>query len=153
VTRKTSRRTMLKTAGAALVLPAAYSRTAFAAPGAQMGRPRFEGKDTPKLSLEIGQALSTNPDEAAAAASRGSRNRAVSGRRTDEVVQRPEHDLLRAGRGRDVEQHVLRAAAHGSEVDALHFEAVRPAGQADECHKQPVIRVSQSSFLEPPVEL
>ena len=70
MTTRTSRRTLLKTAGAALALPAAYGRTAFAAPDAQMGRSRFEGKDTPKISLEIGQALSANPDDAAAAARR-----------------------------------------------------------------------------------
>jgi mannonate dehydratase len=60
---------VLKTAAAALTLPAASGARAVAAPG-QMGKPRFETRETPKLSLEIGQSLSANPEEAAAAARR-----------------------------------------------------------------------------------
>ena len=67
---KPSRRTILRTVGGALVLPAVHSASASAAIGLQTPRSRFESKDTPKLSLEIGQALSANADEAAAAAGR-----------------------------------------------------------------------------------
>jgi mannonate dehydratase len=63
---------MLKTAGAAaLGIPAAYGVSP-SAPAAQ-GRPRFEGKDTPKICLEAGlggASPGASPDEAAAAAAR-----------------------------------------------------------------------------------
>ena len=67
-----SRRTMLKTAGAAaLGIPAAYGASSSAA--AAQSRPRFEGKDTPKICLEAGlggAAPGASADEAAAAAAR-----------------------------------------------------------------------------------
>ena len=77
---------MLKTAGAALAIPATHSVSTSAAPapgataastelsaGASTGLsagPRFEGKDTPKICLEAGLAASGSDDEAAAAARR-----------------------------------------------------------------------------------
>src|SRR5258708_19743738 len=64
-----SRRTMLKTAGlAALAVPACGVSRVAAAAG-----PRFEGRETPKISLETapgGTAPGASPDEAAAAAAR-----------------------------------------------------------------------------------
>lgn len=67
-----SRRTMLKAAGAAaLGIPAAYVVSPSAE--AAQSRPRFEGKDTPKICLEAGlggAAPGVSPDEAAAAAAR-----------------------------------------------------------------------------------
>src|ERR1041384_5962246 len=63
-----TRRTLLKSAGAALALPVVYTRPAEAAPRAQSKRSRFEAADTPKLSLEIGQALNADAEQAAAAA-------------------------------------------------------------------------------------
>lgn len=66
-----SRRTILKTAGAAaLGLPAAYAVSPSAA---GQGGPRIEGKDTPKICLEAGlggAAAGASADEAAAAAAR-----------------------------------------------------------------------------------
>lgn len=47
-----SRRSMLKAAGAALALPAAYRASVSAAAAPE--RPRFEGPDTPKIALELG---------------------------------------------------------------------------------------------------
>ena len=67
-----SRRTLLKTAGAAaLGLPAAYAVSPSAAAG--QGRPRIEGKDTPKICLEAGLGgapAGVSADEAAAASAR-----------------------------------------------------------------------------------
>jgi len=66
---KISRRAVLKTAGAAaLAMPASYAVAG--SRGAPEGRPRFEGKDTPKICLEAGPAASGPDDEAAAAARR-----------------------------------------------------------------------------------
>jgi mannonate dehydratase len=77
---KLSRRTILKTAGAAaLAMPAAYGASALSLPATPAatapGRPQVEGKDTPKICLDA--ALSGSPgnpagsnDEAAAAAQR-----------------------------------------------------------------------------------
>ena len=63
---------MLKTAGAAaLGIPAVYGVSPSLA--AAQGRPRFEGKDTPKICLEAGlggSAAGASADEAAAAAAR-----------------------------------------------------------------------------------
>jgi mannonate dehydratase len=74
---KTSRRRILKTAGmAALALPAADRVSALGAPGAAAApaadRPRFEGKDTPKICLEAGAAIggANATEEAIAAAAR-----------------------------------------------------------------------------------
>ncbi len=65
---KPSRRAVLKTAGiAALGIPA-YAASSPAPPA--QGRPRFEGPDTPKISLEAGLAISGTADEAAAQARR-----------------------------------------------------------------------------------
>ena len=67
-----SRRTLLKTAGAAaLGLPAAYAVSPSAAAG--QGRPRIEGRDTPKICLEAGLGgapAGVSADEAAAASAR-----------------------------------------------------------------------------------
>jgi mannonate dehydratase len=68
VASKPSRRAILKAAGVALTIPA--TRGVAAASAAAQSRPRFEGADTPKISLEAGAALSGSPDEAAAAARR-----------------------------------------------------------------------------------
>jgi mannonate dehydratase len=72
VSTRPSRRTILKTAGAAaLGLPAAYVVSPSGA--ASQARPRFEGKDTPKICLEAGlggAAPGVSADEAAAAAAR-----------------------------------------------------------------------------------
>src|SRR3982751_2185840 len=71
MTIKPSRRTLLKTAGAAaLGMKAAHGACPLAA--AQQSRPHFEGKDTPKVCLEAGLAAPTGvtPEEAAAAAAR-----------------------------------------------------------------------------------
>ncbi len=77
---KLSRRTILKSAGAAaLAMPAAYGPSALSLPATPAatapGRPQVEGKDTPKICLEA--ALGGSPgnpagsnDEAAAAAQR-----------------------------------------------------------------------------------
>src|SRR6266576_5740398 len=74
---KLSRRTILKSAGAAaLAMPAAYGPSALSLPATPAatapGRPQVEGKDTPKICLEA--ALGGSPgnpagsnDEAAAA--------------------------------------------------------------------------------------
>lgn len=74
--RKPSRRTILKTAGAVLALPAAYRASALSGSAATTrGRARFEGQDTPKICLEAnlgaspGSAAAAN-DEAAAASRR-----------------------------------------------------------------------------------
>jgi mannonate dehydratase len=66
-----SRRTLLKTAGAAAIGWRTTSATSTAAAPAQ-SRPRVEGKDTPKICLEAGLGAPPNatPDEAAAAAGR-----------------------------------------------------------------------------------
>ena len=71
MTSKPSRRTLLKTAGAAaLGMKAAHGASPLAA--VQQSRPHFEGKDTPKICLEAGVAApaGVTPDEAAAAAAR-----------------------------------------------------------------------------------
>src|SRR3954467_7496570 len=71
MTSKPSRRTLLKTAGAAaLGMKAAHGASPRAA--AQQARPHFEGKDTPKICLEAGLAApaGVTPEEAAAAAAR-----------------------------------------------------------------------------------
>jgi mannonate dehydratase len=72
VSRKPSRRTVLKTAGAAaLALPAASHAIPEAA--AAQSRPRFESKDTPKICLEAssgGAPAGATPEEAAAASAR-----------------------------------------------------------------------------------
>src|SRR5437773_2117999 len=62
---------MLKTAGAAaLGVRAAYGASPAAA--ASQSRPHFEGKDTPKICLEMGLAppAGASPEEAAAASAR-----------------------------------------------------------------------------------
>ena len=67
---KTSRRTLLKTMGTAAVV--AVPRAA-AGSSRDMRGPRAEGKDTPKIALEMGLGVSppgTGPEEAAAAAAR-----------------------------------------------------------------------------------
>jgi mannonate dehydratase len=71
MTTKPSRRTLLKTAGAA----ALGMRTAYGASpraSAAQARPHFEGRDTPKICLEagLGAPAGASPDEAAAAAGR-----------------------------------------------------------------------------------
>jgi mannonate dehydratase len=72
VSSKPSRRTLLKTAGAAAFgIPAAYGFSPVVA--AARRAPRGEGKDTPKICLEAGlggAAQGASPDEAAAAAAR-----------------------------------------------------------------------------------
>jgi mannonate dehydratase len=72
VSSKPSRRTLLKTAGAAaLGIPATYGLSPTVA--AAQRAPRGEGKDTPKICLEAGLGGAppgTPPDEAAAAAAR-----------------------------------------------------------------------------------
>src|SRR3954464_5176791 len=71
MTSKPSRRTLLKTAGAAaLGIKAANAASPISA--AAQPRPHFEGKDTPKICLEAGLAApaGVTPDEAAAAAAR-----------------------------------------------------------------------------------
>lgn len=71
MTSKTSRRTLLKTAGAtALGIRAAYGASPIAS--AAQSRPHFEGQDTPKISLEanLGAPPGATPEEAAAAAGR-----------------------------------------------------------------------------------
>ena len=71
MTSKTSRRTLLKTAGAAaLGVRASYGASPLLA--AAQARPHFEGKDTPKICLEagLGAPPGASPDEAAAAAGR-----------------------------------------------------------------------------------
>jgi mannonate dehydratase len=70
-TSKPSRRTLLKTAGAAALGVSAASRTS-AFDGPARPQPHFEGKETPKISLEAGAAIAANssPEEAAAAARR-----------------------------------------------------------------------------------
>jgi mannonate dehydratase len=60
---------MLKTAGAAVVGLPAVGGTSTAGATAARG-PRFEGKDTPKICLEAGAAISGSSDDAAAAAAR-----------------------------------------------------------------------------------
>ncbi len=62
-----SRRTVLKAAGTAFVLPAASRASVLAAPGAGADRSRFEGTDTPKICLEGGPAAAATPEAAAAA--------------------------------------------------------------------------------------
>jgi len=71
MTSKPSRRTLLKTAGAAALGMKAADGVSPLASAAQ-SRPRVEGKDTPKICLETGLAAPTGvtPDEAAAAAAR-----------------------------------------------------------------------------------
>jgi len=71
MTSKPSRRTLLKTAGAAALGMKAADGVSPLASAAQ-SRPRVEGKDTPKICLEAGLAAPTGvtPDEAAAAAAR-----------------------------------------------------------------------------------
>src|ERR1700682_3841070 len=77
---KLSRRTILKTAGAAaLAMPAAYGASPLSLPATPAatapGRPQVEGKDTPKICLDAalngspGNAAGSN-DEAAAPAQR-----------------------------------------------------------------------------------
>ena len=71
MTTKPSRRTLLKTAGAAaLGMRAAYGASPRAS--AAQARPHFEAKDTPKICLEagLGAPPGASPDEAAAAAGR-----------------------------------------------------------------------------------
>ena len=71
MTTKPSRRTLLKTAGAAaLGVRAAYGASPIVA--AAQTRPHFEGKDTPKICLEagLGAPAGASPDEAAEAAGR-----------------------------------------------------------------------------------
>jgi mannonate dehydratase len=71
MTSKPSRRTLLKTAGAAaLGIKAANAASPISA--AAQPRPHFEGKDTPKICLEAGLAAPAGvaPEEAAAAAAR-----------------------------------------------------------------------------------
>jgi mannonate dehydratase len=68
MSRSYSRRTLLKTAGAAaLAAPLARGGVTSAAVTAQ---PRVEGTDTPKICLEAGLAMSGSPPEATAAARR-----------------------------------------------------------------------------------
>jgi mannonate dehydratase len=68
MSRRYSRRTLLKTAGAAaLAAPLARGRAASADVTAQ---PRVEGADTPKICLEAGLAMSGSPQAATAAARR-----------------------------------------------------------------------------------
>jgi mannonate dehydratase len=72
VTSKPSRRTVLKTAGAAALALPAVSHAVPAAAMAQ-SRPRFEDKDTPKICLEAslgGTPAGASPEEAAAASAR-----------------------------------------------------------------------------------
>jgi mannonate dehydratase len=72
VSRKPSRRAVLKTAGAAAFALPAASR-AVAAPAIVQSRPRFEGKDTPKICLDVGAGgapAGASPEEAAASARR-----------------------------------------------------------------------------------
>src|SRR5260370_35484533 len=76
--RKLSRRTILKTTGAAaLAMPAAYGASALSLPATPAatapGRAQVEGKDTPKICLEAalrgspGNAAGSNDEPAAAA--------------------------------------------------------------------------------------
>ncbi|MEO8075373.1 MAG: mannonate dehydratase [Acidobacteriota bacterium] len=74
---KPSRRTLLKSAGAAaLAIPAAYALGGSGVTPAEaraLSRPRFEGRDTPKICLEAGLGGApegATPAEAAAAAAR-----------------------------------------------------------------------------------
>src|SRR5436190_13021858 len=66
MTRRLSRRTMLKTTGAAALAMPAYGVAA----AATQSRPRVEGTDTPKICLEAGAAVTGSDEEAAAAARR-----------------------------------------------------------------------------------
>jgi mannonate dehydratase len=66
--RNPSRRTVLKAAGAALVAPAASGSTRRIAAQTPRRRVRDEGRDTPKISLEAGAALTTTPSADTAAA-------------------------------------------------------------------------------------
>ena len=76
---KPSRRTVLKSAGAAAVAAGAGMRPSAAAARA---RPRFEGRDTPKICLEVGAggpaAAGQSPEEAAAASARRIRQLGVT---------------------------------------------------------------------------
>jgi mannonate dehydratase len=71
-----TRRTVLKAAGTALLLPVRSTGPAIAASAIRADRSRFEGTDTPKLSLEAGAAAGATPD--AAAAARGIRQLGVT---------------------------------------------------------------------------
>ena len=55
--RKPSRRTVLKTAGAAFAMPVAIGSTRPVDPQTTRRRSRDEGPDTPKIALEAGAAL------------------------------------------------------------------------------------------------
>jgi mannonate dehydratase len=73
VSRKPSRRTLLKTAGFALAMPATRGLAAWPVDReARTAGPRAEGTDTPKICLEAGLAASgsSTPDEVTAAARR-----------------------------------------------------------------------------------
>ena len=77
-----SRRTILKTAAAALVVPAGrvLPRSVALAASAP-ARPRFEGADTPKICLEVGlggAAVGASSEEAAAASARRIRQLGVT---------------------------------------------------------------------------
>ena len=68
--RKPSRRAVLKTAGAAFVVPAAIGAARSAAAQTPRRRARDEGPDTPKISLEAGASLTATPSSDSAAAAR-----------------------------------------------------------------------------------
>jgi mannonate dehydratase len=72
--KRPSRRTILKTAGAAALALPAYSSPAPVSARAAQSRPRFEGKDTPKICLDAATggplAAGTSPEDAAIAYAR-----------------------------------------------------------------------------------
>ena len=68
--RKPSRRTVLKTAGAAFAMPVAIGSTRPVDAQTTRRRSRDEGPDTPKIALEAGAALTTAPSADTVAAAR-----------------------------------------------------------------------------------
>ena len=66
--RNPSRRTVLKSAGAAFVVPALSSRARPVDAQSARRRARDEAADTPKIALEAGASLTTTPSSESAAA-------------------------------------------------------------------------------------
>jgi mannonate dehydratase len=67
VGNRPSRRTVLKAAGTAFMLPVTSRGAVFAAHAARADRSRFESTDTPKICLEGGGAAGATPEAAAVA--------------------------------------------------------------------------------------